>query len=222
MGKKMIAALLSLCLLCSFVAVTASAADSVDFRVDVPDSVVVGQTFTVTVSVSEVADGRGVTAKLNYDQEALEFVSAAGENGAIVHHKVENSRVNLVLEKIEPTTFSGTLMTVTFQAKAITDSTSLSLTDCVASYGQGSETNSYPSGVENAAVTIAPRPLGDVTCDGEVTATDYSRLLAHVKKVSIITDEATLEAADVTGDGKITATDYSRLLAHVKKVSPLW
>jgi len=65
-------------------------------------------------------------------------------------------------------------------------------------------------------------PMGDVTGDGKVTATDYSRLLAHVKKTNTITDEYALLCADVTGDGKITATDYSRLLAHVKKVSQLW
>jgi hypothetical protein len=69
---------------------------------------------------------------------------------------------------------------------------------------------------------VPARLLGDVTGDGKVTATDYSRLLAHVKKVSLLTDEDALWAADVTGDGKITATDYSRLLAHVKKVAPLW
>ena len=63
---------------------------------------------------------------------------------------------------------------------------------------------------------------GDVTGDGKITATDYSRLLAHVKKTNVITDEYTLLCADVTGEGKITATDYSRLLAHVKKVSLLW
>ena len=64
--------------------------------------------------------------------------------------------------------------------------------------------------------------LGDVTGDGKVTAADYSRLLAHVKKVNLITDEASLKAADVTGDGKVTAADYSRLLAHVKKINLLW
>ena len=65
------------------------------------------------------------------------------------------------------------------------------------------------------------RLLGDVTGDGKVTSTDYSRLLAHVKKVNLLTSEEELWAADVTGDGNISATDYSRLLAHVKKVNLL-
>ena len=64
--------------------------------------------------------------------------------------------------------------------------------------------------------------LGDVTGDGKVTSTDYSRLLAHVKKVNLLSNEEELWAADVTGDGNISATDYSRLLAHVKKVNLLW
>ena len=76
--------------------------------------------------------------------------------------------------------------------------------------------------MEYGEIIPAEYLLGDVTGDGKVTAADYSRLLAHVKKVNLITDEATLKAADVTGDGKVTAADYSRLLAHVKKINLLW
>jgi len=77
-------------------------------------------------------------------------------------------------------------------------------------------------GAEAVQQNVKICPIGDVTGDGKVTATDYSRLLAHVKKTSTITDTYMLACADVTGEGKITATDYSRLLAHVKKVSLLW
>ena len=85
-------------------------------------------------------------------------------------------------------------------------------------------TRSYTVMVEDGDVTQDAEIylIGDVTNDGKVTATDYSRLLAHVKKISIITDDYILLCADVTSDGKITATDYSRLLAHVKKVNLLW
>ena len=85
-------------------------------------------------------------------------------------------------------------------------------------------TRSYTVVVEDSNVTQDAKIClrGDVTGDGKVTATDYSRLLAHVKKTSVITDTYMLLCADVTGEGKITATDYSRLLAHVKKVSLLW
>ena len=84
------------------------------------------------------------------------------------------------------------------------------------------ERQGYGGDITWIAVEQTEVLLGDVTGDLKVTAADYSRLLAHVKKVNLITDEATLKAADVTGDGKVTAADYSRLLAHVKKVSPLW
>ena len=85
-------------------------------------------------------------------------------------------------------------------------------------------TRSYEIVVGTADLTqnVILLPVGDITGDGKVTATDYSRLLAHVKKTGAIADSYLLLSADVTGDGKITATDYSRLLAHVKKVSPLW
>ena len=64
--------------------------------------------------------------------------------------------------------------------------------------------------------------LGDVTGDGKITAKDYSRMYAHIRKTNLLTDYA-LQVGDVVGaDGKITAKDYSRLYAHLAKTNVLW
>ena len=63
---------------------------------------------------------------------------------------------------------------------------------------------------------------GDVTGDGKITATDYSRLYAHLNNVKVLTDDYALKCADVTGDGRVTSTDYSRLYAHLNGSKPLF
>ena len=62
---------------------------------------------------------------------------------------------------------------------------------------------------------------GDITGDGRVNAGDHSKLYAHIRKTSLLTDYALL-CADVTGDGKINAGDHSRLYAHINKTDPLF
>lgn len=63
---------------------------------------------------------------------------------------------------------------------------------------------------------------GDVTGDGKVNVGDTSRVYAHVKGTSKITDEYALKCADVSGDGKINVGDTSKIYAHVKGTSKLW
>jgi hypothetical protein len=63
---------------------------------------------------------------------------------------------------------------------------------------------------------------GDVTGDGRVNVGDTSRVYAHVKGTSKITDEYALKCADVTGDGRINVGDTSKIYAHVKGTSKLW
>lgn len=70
-------------------------------------------------------------------------------------------------------------------------------------------------------VKVVDYLLGDVNGDGKVTLADYAKILAHVKKTSLLTGDA-LKAADVNGDGKVTLADYAKVLAHVKKTALLW
>ncbi len=64
--------------------------------------------------------------------------------------------------------------------------------------------------LEEAEETAA---IGDVNGDGEINASDATRvLLAIVGKIEL--DEAQSAAADVTGDGEVNAMDATRILLH--------
>ena len=62
--------------------------------------------------------------------------------------------------------------------------------------------------------------LGDVNKDGKITLADYTKILAHVKKTKLLTEEEQ-RRADVNQDGKVTLADYTKVLAHVKKTKML-
>ena len=64
-------------------------------------------------------------------------------------------------------------------------------------------------------------PVGDVNGDGKITVIDYSNVLKHVKKTTIL-DGYALKCADVDFNEKINVTDYAKILRHVKKTSYLW
>ena len=85
-------------------------------------------------------------------------------------------------------------------------------------------TREYKITVTDGAVTqdVKIHLLGDVTGDGRVNVGDTSRVYAHVKGTSKITDEYALKCADVTGDGRINVGDTSKIYAHVKGTSKLW
>ena len=62
--------------------------------------------------------------------------------------------------------------------------------------------------------------LGDVNKDEKITLADYTKILAHVKKTKLLTEEEQ-KRADVNQDGKVTLADYTKVLAHVKKTKML-
>lgn len=63
--------------------------------------------------------------------------------------------------------------------------------------------------------------LGDVNNDKKVNLIDYTKILAHVKRTSLLTGKS-LKAADVNKDGKVNLVDYTKVLAHVKRTALLW
>ena len=62
--------------------------------------------------------------------------------------------------------------------------------------------------------------LGDVNKDEKITLADCTKILAHVKKTKLLTEEEQ-RRADVNQDGKVTLADYTKVLAHVKKTKIL-
>ncbi len=63
-----------------------------------------------------------------------------------------------------------------------------------------------------------PFLLGDVNCDGEVTAADLTKLARHVAKIETLEDSAALQAADVTKDDAISAADLTKLARYVAQI----
>lgn len=69
-------------------------------------------------------------------------------------------------------------------------------------------------------VNVDDYAVGDVNMDGKVNLIDYTKILAHVKKTSLLTGKS-LSIADVNKDGKVNLIDYTKVLAHVKKTALL-
>ena len=61
---------------------------------------------------------------------------------------------------------------------------------------------------------------GDVNTDNKITLADCTKILAHVKKTKLLTEDEQ-KRADVNEDGKVTLADYTKVLAHVKKTKLL-
>ena len=181
-----------------------------------------GKTVYVPVSLTSATTATAIGLSYTYDSTLLKVIPGEctwKQTGALSNFSQTSNQAVWASDGAKQ--LSGELCVLAFRvldAAAFTEAT----VTCTVTIENGSTiTGPYEA---SAKLTKASDDflLGDVTGDGKVTAADYSRLLAHVKKTNVITDEATLQAADVTGDGKITAADYSRLLAHVKKLSPLW
>ena len=64
-------------------------------------------------------------------------------------------------------------------------------------------------------------PIGDANNDGKLSLLDYTAVLRHTKKVSLL-DGYSYKCADVDSNGKINVSDYANILKHVKKVINLW
>lgn len=70
-------------------------------------------------------------------------------------------------------------------------------------------------------VDVGDYAIGDVNMDGKVNLIDYTKILAHVKKSSMLKGKS-LSIADVNKDNKVNLIDYTKVLAHVKKTSLLF
>lgn len=60
---------------------------------------------------------------------------------------------------------------------------------------------------------------GDVDGDGDITVSDLSAIIAHVKGISPIEED--IYNADVNGDGEVNVADAMAVAAHVKGISPI-
>ena len=60
--------------------------------------------------------------------------------------------------------------------------------------------------------------LGDVTKDGRVNIADTSRVYAHVRGTTAMTDSYLLACADITGEGRLNVADVSKLYGNLRNL----
>lgn len=70
--------------------------------------------------------------------------------------------------------------------------------------------------IKNGVQWVKPYLLGDVTSNGKINVADASKVYAHVRGSSLITDEYVLAYADVNYDDKVNVADASMIYAHAK------
>lgn len=76
----------------------------------------------------------------------------------------------------------------------------------------------YTVAVGSAAVTqdVQLFMLGDVTKDGRANIADTSRIYAHVRGSSKLTDSYLLSCADLTGEGRLNVADVSKSYGNLR------
>lgn len=57
--------------------------------------------------------------------------------------------------------------------------------------------------------------LGDVNCDGKISALDYVKIKNHIMQTNYINSSWAMDAADLNEDGKISALDYVRVKNYI-------
>jgi hypothetical protein len=70
-------------------------------------------------------------------------------------------------------------------------------------------------------VDVKRHLIGDVTGDGRVNVGDVSKLYAHIRSTSPITDEYQLLCGNVNG-GNVNVGDVSAIYAHIKGTKKLY
>ena len=76
-------------------------------------------------------------------------------------------------------------------------------------------------GTENVTQDAKLCPVGDITGDGAVNIKDFQRLLRHINKTNLLSEDM-LSRADVTGEGSVNIKDFQRMLRHINKTNPLF
>ncbi len=214
--QKSLAVILSVLMLTLLFAVGAGATSTSAITLSAnKQGVAVGETFTVSVNVT--GDPSGVQAKLSFEKDKVEFVSAAINESLKPTNTLSNSYivkedyVEFMLLSADATV-EGAWITFTFKAKtsAVTTSAGFSLDDAVAVIGEAKETPA----VTNLSVGITPSAqtgtLGDLNGDGEVDLLD----LVRMKKDLAITAPATT-VNDVNKDSLFNADDATLMIQYI-------
>lgn len=88
--------------------------------------------------------------------------------------------------------------------------------------GHPSRTFSYNTYLNDITINTELCPYGDASQDGKVNVGDVSKIYAHVRGTSEISEDYAFECADVSGDGDLTVGDTAKVYAHIRGTKPLF
>ena len=169
----------------------------------------IGQQFSVAVDISNAQNVAGYQVALQFDPEALQYVS--WEQGTylsgdifVIPTTIEENRVSFAsTASTTVTEMEGTLLTITFEVIAIKAST-LALTEVILASGSGTE---LPVRTEDGEIVEPPTPPWDVNKDGVINILDLTLVAAHF-------GETGPTAADVNGDNVVNILDLTLVASH--------
>ena len=169
----------------------------------------IGQQFSITVDVSNAQNVVGYQVALQFDPEALQYVS--WEQGTylpgdvlVIPTVIKEHQVSFAsTARTMATETEGTLLTITFKVIAIKAST-LTLTEVILSSRAGI---ALPVTTEDAEIVEPPTPPWDVNKDGVVNILDLTLVAANFGQTGPT-------PADVNGDNVVNILDLTLVAAH--------
>ena len=169
----------------------------------------IGERFSITVDIANAQNVAGYQLSLQFDSEALQYIS--WEQGTYLPGEIFVVPTTVGTDEI---TFAstggtaadavqGTLLTITFEVVAVKTST-LSLRDVILSSGLGTELFVTTADGE---IVEPPTPPWDVNKDGVINILDLTLVAANFGATGDI-------PADVNGDNVVNILDLTLVASH--------
>ena len=205
---------------------TAVAANGVDVAVDVPAQVVEGETFSVSVDITDITDFDAGQFDVSFNESLIQLdnvtVGLVGSTQIPValwnRMSAETYRIIVNVPGVPGVSGSGRLAVLHFRANSsVVGTSTVSLSDGFLNNNSCSEIPATWAGdsVTVCEPTIILRP-GDANGDGALDAADITAL----EKI-VVGLEGTTRGADANQDGTINAADITALEAiNVTNVEP--
>lgn len=188
-----------------------------------------GQTVEVAVTLENNPGFSDLSLEIGYDADVIELTKVTPNSavGCIFTTSQQLTQLPYRLNWVngtEDSTFTGTLVTLTFQIK---DSAELGSYPVTVSYYKGKYGNNIdgedvnynqngsrvPIIYVNGSVTVYSYTPGDLNGDGRINSKDAIYLLRYIAGWEL--DGLVEDALDVNGDGKINSKDAVHLLRYI-------
>lgn len=188
-----------------------------------------GQTVEIAVTLENNPGFADLGIEISYDTGVMQLTNVTPNNAVGGNFTTSQQLTDLPymfewVEGTENNTFTGTLVTLTFQIK---DSAELGSYPVTVSYYKGKYGNNIdgedvnynqngsrvPIIYVNGSVTVYSYTPGDLNGDGRINSKDAIYLLRYIAGWEL--DGLVEDALDVNGDGKINSKDAVHLLRYI-------